>query len=95
MRTTIDIHDPLLERAKRFASGRGKNLADVVNDALSEKLGREERPPSIAKPFQVVTFGEGGLQPGIDLNSNADLQDALDEELRDPVTGKLDLNRLR
>ena len=43
MRTTIDIHEPLLERAKRFAAGRGKNLADVVNDALSEKLGPSSR----------------------------------------------------
>lgn len=80
MRTTIDIHDPLLERAKQFAAGRGKNLADVVNDALVEKLGREEQTRSASHPFQMLTFGQGGTRAGIDLDSNANIQDALDDE---------------
>ena len=95
MRTTIDIFDPLLERAKAFAAGRGKNLADVVNDALLEKLGREESVTAHAKPFKLPTFGTGGLRPGVDLNSNASLQELLDEDARDPAAGKLDLKKLR
>jgi hypothetical protein len=95
VRTIIDILDSLLERAQRFAAGRGQDLAEVVNAALSEKLGREERPAEIIKPFRMITFGEGGARPGIDLNSNASLFDAMDDELRDPATGEFDLDRLR
>lgn len=95
MRTTIDIHSPLLERAKRFAADRGKKLADVVNDALAEKLGREEQSAPTMKPFRITPYGGGGPQPGIDLSSNASIQDALDDEARDPQTGKIDFNKLR
>jgi hypothetical protein len=95
MRTTIDIHDPLLERAKRYAAERGERLADVVNDALLEKLGRESGLKSAAAPIRLVTFGGGGVKPGVDLSSNASVQEIMDEEVRDPVTGKFDLNRLK
>ena len=95
MRTTIDIHDPLLERAKRYASETGKRLADVVNDALLEKLARESGATSVVEPFRLVTFGGGGVKPGVDLNSNASVQEMMDEEFRDPVTGKFDLNKLK
>ena len=95
MRTTIDIHDPLLERAKQFAARRGKSLADIVNDALTEQLGREEQPMPVVQPFRLLTFGHGGTRPGIDLNSNASTQDAMDDEHRDSVTGELNLDKLR
>lgn len=95
MRTTIDIHKPLLDRAKKFAANQGKRLADIVNDALSEKLGREEQSTPKAKPFRIVPYGSGGPLPGIDLSSNASIQDALDEEARDPQTGKIDFDKLR
>jgi hypothetical protein len=94
MRTTIDILDPLLERTKKFAAGRGKELADVVNDALAEKLSREEASTNQAKPFKFITFSGDGPQPGVDINSNASIQDALDEEYR-REDGTFDLEKLR
>ncbi len=94
MRTTIDILDPLLERAKRFAADRSQNLADVVNDALAEKLGREESPVAEAKPFRFITFSGDGVQPGVDLNDHASIQRVLDEDAR-LNDGSIDLNRLR
>ena len=94
MRTTIDILDPLLERTKRFAAGRGKDLADVVNDALAEKLSREEQPAPQLHPIKLITFGGDGVQPGIDLSSNASIQDALDEEHR-REDGTMDITKLR
>jgi hypothetical protein len=95
MRTTVDIHDPLLDRAKRFAAAEGKRLADVVNDALLEMLSRAEQTEKSGGEYHMITFQGGGAAPGIDLSSNASVQDAEDEEFRDPVTGKYDLNKLR
>ncbi len=95
MRTTIDIHDPLLDRAKRFAVAEGKRLADVVNDALLEMLSRAEQAKKATEPYRMITFQGGGAMPSVDLSSNASIQDAEDEEFRDPVTGKYDLNKLR
>ena len=95
MRTTVDIHDPLLDRAKRFAAAEGKRLADVVNDALLEMLSRAEQTAKSAGEYHMITFRGGGPAAKIDLSSNASVQDAEDEEFRDPVTGKYDLNKLR
>jgi hypothetical protein len=95
MRTTIDIRDPLLERAKQLAAGQGKLLADIVNDALAEKLAREVQAKASVQPFKMLTFGQGGPRPGVDLNSNAHLQEILDDDSRDSVTGQLDLDTLR
>jgi hypothetical protein len=96
MRTTIDIHDPLLEKAKQYAASHGQRLADVVNDALSEKLSREEKLSANrrAETYRVVPFSSAPM-PGIDFDSNASIQDALDEELRDPATGGFDLTRMK
>jgi hypothetical protein len=78
MRTTIDIHDPLLERAKLLAARLGKNLSEVVNDALTEKLSREESPPAVAGGFQMLTYGMDGTQPGVDLNSSQSIETAME-----------------
>jgi hypothetical protein len=95
MRTTVDIHDPLLDRAKRFAAAEGKRLADVVNEALLEMLSRAERTPRTREPFRMITFGKGEPSPTVDLSSNASVQEAFDEECRDPQTGEFDLTKLR
>ena len=95
MRTTIDIHDELLDRAKRFASSCNKRLADVVNDALQETLSRVEQPSTGQTPFHLVTYGGGGVMPGIDLSDNGSIQDALDESSRDPGTRRMDFDSLR
>ena len=38
MKTTFDLPDPLLRRAKAVAADEGRPLRDFVADALSEKL---------------------------------------------------------
>jgi hypothetical protein len=95
MRTTIDIHDELLARAKQFASSCKKRLADVVNDALQEALNRVEQPATGQEPFHLVTYGSGGVRPGVDLSDNGSIQDALDESARDSDTGRMDFDSLR
>lgn len=77
MRTTLSISDELLLAAKRRARNRGLTLGELVNDALRRELsddGSESAAP------EVPVFRRGtGPRPGIDLNSNRSLIEALDE----------------
>jgi hypothetical protein len=77
MRTTISIHDELLESAKLRARERGKTLGQLVEDALRRELSMDydasERPP-------VPIFRGGtGARPGLDLTSNRAIYEFLDE----------------
>lgn len=65
MKTTVDISDALLTRAKRLAARRGVTLKSVLEDALRRELASEAKE----EPRQVVhthTFGGKGLQRGLD-----------------------------
>ena len=96
VRTTLDIHDPLLAEAKRRAAERGVRLADLVNDALLALLNArgDGGDASAAEPYRMGTFKGTGPARGFDLYSNADAQEFLDEEHRRP-DGTLDLDKLR
>lgn len=62
MKTTIEIADELLERAKRRARRERKPLRQIVEDALRRQLAAD---PS--GPFQLKRrpFRGKGLQPGV------------------------------
>ncbi|MCY3851582.1 MAG: type II toxin-antitoxin system VapB family antitoxin [Acidimicrobiaceae bacterium] len=47
MKTTIDIHDELLERAKRLAKTTGRPLRAVVEDGLRRVLSEPEPAPYV------------------------------------------------
>lgn len=79
MRTTVDIDEPLLRRAKALAAKSGRRLADLVNDALAEFLAQADSAASNTDPIVLPTFGEGGMRPGVDPRSNASLFEAADE----------------
>lgn len=71
-------------------------LSDLVTDALRQALDRAERKQSpSAEPVRLITFTGGEPNPRIDFNSNASLLEALDDELRDPSTGRPDIEKLR
>lgn len=76
MRTTVNIDDDMLKLARLRATEEGTTLGALVTDALRERLIR--RPRAEQEPFEVVTWGEGGTHPGIDLNNNAAVRDVLD-----------------
>lgn len=100
MRTTVDIHDSLLERAKKLAAKTGQRLSDVVNDALREmfdRRARQESQQSEQQKMPISEVGGRGLGSGLDLTRTGDLLDALDElDQRDPRTGPPpQLNELR
>lgn len=59
MRTTVDLDEPLLARAKLRAAGRGQTLSELVQEAVSSYLAvSPRREPE--KPFELITCGEAG-----------------------------------
>jgi hypothetical protein len=78
MRTTLDINDDLLRRAKRRAVDEGTPLRAVVEDALRMYLAQK---PQRGKFVWRWKTDSGKLQPGVrldDRNSLFDLMDGLD-----------------
>ena len=65
MKTTIEIDDALLRRAKLLAAKQDSTLKTVFEAALRAYL---ERPSETSAPFQLRkhAFGGRGLQPGLD-----------------------------
>jgi hypothetical protein len=65
MRTSMDIPDSLLARARRLAAARGTTLRQLVIDGLRAVV---ESAAHRAAPFRLrdASFGEGGLTEGLD-----------------------------
>ena len=79
MRTTVSIADELLDSAKARAKERGVTLGTLVEDALRRELSLNAGP---RKRVPVPVFdGKTGPWPGVNLNSNRELQEFLDEGL--------------
>lgn len=79
MRTTVRIDDDLYRRVKLRAAAEGRTVAAVLEDAVRVGMTIPQLPT--AAPFKLVTAGEGGLRPRVDLSSNAALREVLDEGL--------------
>lgn len=78
MRTTVSIDDEVLRVAKRRAADEDRTLGELVTEALRERLAR--RPATPRKRYAVVTAGEGGPRPGVDITSNAAVRDLMDAD---------------
>jgi hypothetical protein len=61
MRTTVDIPDELLRRAKSEAALRGRKLKDLVTEGLRLVLDQEEAPAPAAKKKPTVKPRPGSL----------------------------------
>lgn len=74
MRTTVDIHEQVLQRAKRHAERTGQTLGAVVTAALTSYLA----PPSTKKtpPFELIVRGRpGGRLPSLDDIAHAESEE--------------------
>jgi hypothetical protein len=58
VKTTIEIPDPLLRKAKSKAAERGQTLKDLVTEALQEKLARGASGPRTGEPEWMQGFGK-------------------------------------
>ena len=64
MRTTIDVPEPLLRRAKAEAALRGLRLKDIVRDALEHHLAVSLLPdPSDSVAVEAQELGAGCVFP--------------------------------
>ena len=64
MKTTIEIADAILRRAKQLAARRNTTLRDVIESALRDALERET-PSARVREVRTHTFGGNGLQAGL------------------------------
>ena len=78
MRTTIQIHDDVIQRARELAEEKGKPFRYVINEALRTGLEVFEKERS-TKPYS--TEGRDmGLKEGISLDNVQDVLTRLEEE---------------
>lgn len=77
MRTTIRIDDDLYRSVKERAARSGRTVASVLEDAVRIGLANEAATERV--PLRVRGSGRGGLRPGVDLGSNRDVAELLDE----------------
>jgi hypothetical protein len=84
VRTTVTLSDALFAKAKRQAAQDNVTLSELVEAALRDRLLRP-RSPEPPPPFRLVTFGEGGLQPGVSFEG---LKDLADQEQAERLAGR-------
>ena len=80
MKTTLDIDDRLLVRAKAEAARARTSLTRLIEEGLSLRLRPRPARAGKAKIVLPVFSGGGGLAPGIDPLSNKSMFDAADED---------------
>jgi len=61
MKTTIDIADPILRKAKRVAGEEGVTLRELAEEGLEMAL--QKRASRKAREFRLVTFGDPKREP--------------------------------
>jgi Arc/MetJ family transcription regulator len=75
MRTTIEISDELLRRAKRKAADTGVALRQIVEAALRSYLGGPVKGTAYRLRWRTE---RGRLQPGVNLDDRDHLFDLMD-----------------
>ena len=75
MKTTVDIADALLARAKRHARKSGKPLRALIEDGLRRVLQEEAEAPAYTLPDRSV--GQVGAPNPLDAFSWQDLRDEI------------------
>ncbi len=60
MKTTIEIPDPLLRRAKSKAAEGGRSLKDFITESLQEKLASSATHSATGEPAWMSGFGKLG-----------------------------------
>ncbi|MDP8987684.1 MAG: type II toxin-antitoxin system VapB family antitoxin [Actinomycetota bacterium] len=78
MRTTLNLDDELIRRAREVAARTGSTLTRLIEDALRQSLERRDRSP--VEPLDLPTVGGRGLQPGVDLDDSASLLELMERD---------------
>jgi hypothetical protein len=78
MRTTVDLDDLLLRRAKELAARTNRTLTSVLEDALREVLTRGNQSARRKRVVLPVSKQPPGVLPGVDLDNSAGLLDIME-----------------
>ena len=77
MRTTLDLDDKLLARARKSAGERGMTLTAVIEEALAAALAAR---PKREEPFVLAWHPRHGRYiGGVDIADRRALQDVMDD----------------
>ena len=79
IKTTLDLKDDLLARAKEAAARERTTLTRTVEEGLALRLRRRPASATRELPPLPVSVCRGGLSDDIDGSSNRSLLDAADE----------------
>lgn len=78
MKTTLNLNDMLLTRAKAMAAQQRTSLTRLIEEGLQLRL---KAPPAMVSSVCLPVFrGQGGLAPGVGGLSNRDMLDAADRD---------------
>jgi hypothetical protein len=77
MRTSVELSDGLLERARKLAQRRGVTLRALVEEGLRRVLA--ESASETAFRLQDVTYGEGGFVEGVTQSDWERIRDSIYE----------------
>jgi hypothetical protein len=78
MKTTLDLNDELLVKAKALGARERKSLTRLIEEGLRLRL-RHTPQKNVAKISLPVYRGKGGLHKGLNARSNRALLDAADD----------------
>ena len=71
-----------MRAVKRHALESGTTVTAVIAEALRERLQRyRDRTSNPPPPLSLVTTGEGGLLPGVDLDDSAALLELMEDDV--------------
>jgi hypothetical protein len=77
MKTTLDLNDALLTRAKALAAQQRTSLTRLIEEGLQLRLSAQR---TRSKPVRLPVYrGKGGLAPGLSATSNKAMLDAADQ----------------
>jgi hypothetical protein len=77
MKTTLDLRDDLLTRAKELAAKKRTSLTKMIEESLTLRLRSRQASRRNLNELP-VSVQSGGLRKGIDGTSNRSLFDAAD-----------------
>lgn len=80
MKTTVEVNDDLLRRAKQVAAREGVTLKVIFEEGLRLTLAERCRRPKSRKWVRLpVSKATGGVLPGVDLTDSASLEDLMND----------------
>jgi hypothetical protein len=78
MRTTVELPEDLLRRAKSYAAARGESLKQLFARAIAAEIGRNHRDAMTKPNLRLPLFGDPN-KPPVDI-SNDDIARILAQE---------------